>query len=202
MVENTPSEDIFPFARALFLSNISKIISKNEINEHDSKSIISPSDITYFKTIPNDYVDALLQDVEGQVCEALSKNEWYKTWGKHYLHSLTEAHLYQICNNFKDPGVQVYGNGQLFTYLQEELNDIFEKIPAPKPSIQPRFTTTKQNSSIMRGPGSMSSAYTVDRLFVCMPRQNLQQSKNRYSKIKIKFLFHNDWIKFRKVILY
>ena len=167
MVENTPSEDIFPFARSLFLSNMSKIISKNDINEHDSKSIIDPSDITFLKSIQNDYVDALLQDVEGQVCEALSKKEWYKTWGKHYLHSLTEAHLYQICNNFKDPGVQVYGNGQLFTYLQEELNDIFEKIPAPKPSIQPRFTYTKQNRSIMRGPRSMSFAYN-SRSIVCM----------------------------------
>merc|ERR1711924_370203 len=30
-------------------------------------------------------VQALLQDLEGQVTQALSKEEWYNKWGRHYL---------------------------------------------------------------------------------------------------------------------
>jgi len=43
------------------------------------------------------------------------------------------AHLFQQCNNFKDPGVQQYG-GSLFKKLQGEADDIFCKLAPPKPS--------------------------------------------------------------------
>ena len=45
--------------------------------------------------------------------EAVAKREWYKKWGQHYLPSLANAHMLQMCNNFKDPGIQFYG-GALF----------------------------------------------------------------------------------------
>lgn len=69
--------------------------------------------------------------------EAISTAEYYERWGRHFLFSLIGAHLHQFCNNFKDPGVQVYGGGELFTTFQEDLNDIFETIPAPEPSNKP-----------------------------------------------------------------
>jgi len=78
-------------------------------------------------------LDALCKDIEDQATMALSREDWYRNWGRHYLLSLRDAHLNQICNNFKDPGVQVYGNGEKFQKLQEELNDIFDKVPPPKP---------------------------------------------------------------------
>jgi hypothetical protein len=52
---------------------------------------------------------ALLEDLNGQVTEAISRADYFRKWGRHYLPSLTRAHLLQYCNNFKDPGVQVYG---------------------------------------------------------------------------------------------
>eukprot|EP00957_Ditylum_brightwellii_P176522 13443267-Ditylum_brightwellii.AAC.1 len=67
--------------------------------------------------------------MEGQATEAVSKKEWYEQWGCYYLLTLGGAHQYQFCNNFKDPGVQVYGQGEFFVSLQEEFNKIFEKIP-------------------------------------------------------------------------
>jgi hypothetical protein len=38
---------------------------------------------------------ALLKDLDGQVLEALSKQEFYKRWGRHYLPSLRRAHQLQ-----------------------------------------------------------------------------------------------------------
>lgn len=78
-------------------------------------------------------IAALLKDVEGQVMEALSRADWFKKWGVHYLPSLMRAHLLQQCNNFKDPGVQVYGS-PLFSNLRDQADDIFCKLPPPKPS--------------------------------------------------------------------
>ncbi len=42
------------------------------------------------------------------------------------------AHLFQQCNNFKDPGVQHYGQGQLFNSVRDEMDGIFCSLPAPK----------------------------------------------------------------------
>ncbi|KAJ1555656.1 hypothetical protein HK405_014971 [Cladochytrium tenue] len=81
---------------------------------------------------PDDRILALIEDVQGQVKEALMA-DYFNKWGSHYLLSLAGAHCLQICNNFKDPGVQVYA-GQLFSRLRDEINEIFLQLPAPKPS--------------------------------------------------------------------
>lgn len=78
-------------------------------------------------------VHALLEDINGQVKEALTRQDYFDKWGKHYLISLAFAHLHQRCNNFKDPGVQVYG-GKMFKQTQDELNDLFLALPAPVPT--------------------------------------------------------------------
>jgi len=76
-------------------------------------------------------IQALIQDAEGQVLEALSKQEFFSKWGQHYLPSLARAHLLQQCNNFKDPGVQVYG-GELFKKLRDAADEAFCKLPPPQ----------------------------------------------------------------------
>ena len=71
------------------------------------------------------------------------------------LNPSSEHMLRWQCNNFKDPGVQLYG-GTLFRHvnyifdaccacdcfslrhLRDEVDDIFCKLPPPTPSIQPR----------------------------------------------------------------
>ncbi|CAJ1424824.1 unnamed protein product, partial [Effrenium voratum] len=75
----------------------------------------------------------LLEDLEGQVSEALSREDWYKKWGIHYLPSLMFAHLTQQCNNFKDAGVQSYG-GDLFQNTRDAADDIFLSLPPPRPT--------------------------------------------------------------------
>ena len=50
-------------------------------------------------------VRSLLLDMRGQVAEALSREDWFKKWGAHYLRSLMQAHLLQQCNNFRSESV-------------------------------------------------------------------------------------------------
>lgn len=79
----------------------------------------------------------LLEDLDGQVTEALSREDWYKKWGIHYLPSLMFAHRTQQCNNFKDAGVQTYG-GDLFQNIRDKADDIFLSLPAPQPTARTR----------------------------------------------------------------
>lgn len=78
-------------------------------------------------------VEALKEDITGQITEATSKEEWYKKWGEHFLRSIMRAHQLKQCNNFKDPGVQVYGN-TLFESVRDAADDIFSALPPPVPS--------------------------------------------------------------------
>ena len=79
------------------------------------------------------FLTALLEDVKGQVTMGLTREDYFQKWGKHFLLSLSRAHLLQQCLNFKDPGVQFYG-GQLFNEVRDEADDAFNKLPPPKPS--------------------------------------------------------------------
>merc|ERR1712217_540862 len=96
----------------------------------------------------DEYVQALLEDATGQSTEAVSRNDWFTKWGKHYMPSLMFAHRVQQCNNFKDPGVQKYG-GKLFVELQEKADDAFNTLPAP---------TAKQRTSVRSSGGYPAAA--------------------------------------------
>ncbi|CAF0788659.1 unnamed protein product [Adineta steineri] len=84
----------------------------------------------------DEYVNDLFADLTGQVKEAITREDWFKKWGVHFLPSLTRAHLLQYCNNFKDPGIQHYGQGTLFSEIRDEMDTIFCALPAPKASQQ------------------------------------------------------------------
>jgi len=78
-------------------------------------------------------VKTLIEDMDGQTTEAFSKMDFFWKWGRHYIPSLMFAHKLEQCNNFKDPGVQLYG-GKLFQTIQEEADNIFDSLPPPKPT--------------------------------------------------------------------
>ena len=99
-------------------------------NDEITKAIDS---IKKINSTDNKYFLDLCEDLGGQVKEALSSQEAYKKWGQHYLPSLAQAHLWQICNNFKDPGVQHYASKQ-FESMRDKLEKIFVELPPMKPS--------------------------------------------------------------------
>jgi hypothetical protein len=97
------------------------------------------------------YVEALLGDLQGQVSEAVSRGGWFQRWGKHYLRFLSSAHAHQICNNFKDPGVQSYGNDH-FRELRERLDELYCDLPPPIATSTP--ATTKHPTSFSFYPAA------------------------------------------------
>lgn len=79
------------------------------------------------------HVQAMLTDLEGEISMAFS-DKYFSRWGKHYLLSIATAYNAQQCNNFKDPGVQIYG-GNLFKSIRSDVDNVFNNLPPPKPSV-------------------------------------------------------------------
>ena len=127
------AESSYQFARCLAVTAIAEAIQNGNLSAaHSSvKDVIAK--IKAMPATKSKNAQALLQDLDGQVLEALSKSEYFERWGKHYLPSLCRAHQLQFCNNFKDPGVQVYG-GKCFEKMRDFCDDVFLKLPLPKPS--------------------------------------------------------------------
>ncbi|GBF60272.1 hypothetical protein TMEN_2689 [Trichophyton mentagrophytes] len=88
----------------------------------------------------DDYNRSLIEDIagelpHGQIGMALSSTEFYHRWGEHYLLSILNAHVNQMCNSFKDPGPLMYGKASpLFCNCRTELDGVFDNLPPPKPS--------------------------------------------------------------------
>ena len=122
-----------------------------QTNKDDLKSCSSQIDTLLHEIVnspvkDNQYIKDLVTDLKEQVSIALSKKEFYNKWGRHYLPSLARAHLYQQCNNFKDPGVQHFG-GQIFQATRDKLDKLFLNLPAPEPSIKRSTNKNVQNMS-------------------------------------------------------
>lgn len=143
--EDSPSDDILAEKFRLqtaqtILAAVDDITSSNGASDLDKLPKAQESVASLLEEISASGVAGrvprvadLVQDVSGQVTEAFSKREWYTKWGRHYLPSLARAHLFQQCNNFKDPGVQHYG-GKPFETVRDKADEIFISLPPPKPS--------------------------------------------------------------------
>lgn len=82
--------------------------------------------------------DLISPEPFGQILMALSKQEYFERWGQHYLPSIHGAHARQLCNSFKDPGPLQYGvKSPLFIKCRNVLNQAFDNLPPPSPSILP-----------------------------------------------------------------
>ena len=111
----------------------------------DSTSAVAPKIVpgeTKASASARARVIALQEDLEGQLSEACSSDEYFLKWGKHYLRSIMRAHQLKQCNNFKDPGVQVYGN-TLFNTVRDNADDIFSTLPPPVPAA-PKYGNNYQ----------------------------------------------------------
>lgn len=99
---------------------------------------------------------ALATDVTGQVAEGLADQKAFDKWGKHYFRSLLFAHRTQLCNNFKDPGVQLYG-GAMFSTIRDIADDLFDRLPEPKRTLHRHPTYgVSSTRAINTGPINMA----------------------------------------------
>ena len=128
--------------RYQLIESLEKIINYSDINHFDLANeelqkvitIIQEKLSEPLKVKNQEYLKNILEDLNGQVKEAISSSNYYERWGKHYLPSLKNAHELKECNNFKDPGIQEYG-GDLFKEIRDSVDAMFIKLPPPKPSI-------------------------------------------------------------------
>jgi hypothetical protein len=72
---------------------------------------------------------------EGQVMKAISRADWYDTWGRNHILAYARALELEQCINFKDKVLQHFA-GEAFQELQEQGIQIFSDLPAPTPSIK------------------------------------------------------------------
>jgi len=139
------------FAEAIFRSLVdreTKVTTESEVQQARDMLNNAIEEVKASPAKELNEVKTLLEDMTGQSTEALSRLDYFQKWGGHYLPSVMFAHRLQQCNNFKDPGVQVYG-GALYQDARDTADEAFNTLPAPKPSL-----------SQSRG-GSASQAYSA-----------------------------------------
>ena len=110
-------------------------------------------------------VASLTADVRGQVMEAAGTlQEWYTRWGRFFLPSLATAHRLELCNNFKDPGVQPYA-GEVFSRLRAEAEAAFTKLAPPQPSLGgPQLSPAQMASRYYNQAGGCIAGDALARL--------------------------------------
>jgi hypothetical protein len=136
VTDRLPSDNLdMHYLRLKFVETVRRAMAKYKSDKDTSQNLIKEiiKLVGESSVKDNELVADILKDLEDQVSEAFSCDANYDKWGKHYLPSLTGAHLHQQCNNFKDPGVQHYG-GDLFEKLRDQIDDVFNTLPPPKPS--------------------------------------------------------------------
>jgi hypothetical protein len=103
---------------------------KHRGSEKDCKPLIDKLAAKLSEDDPRE--KGMKEDLTGQITEAIMP-AYFQRWGRHYLPSLCRSHQLQQCNNFMDPGIQNYG-GARFNALRDDIDALFSKLPAPKPS--------------------------------------------------------------------
>ena len=131
---------------------------------------------------------------EAQISKALSRLDWFNKWGRHYLYAVISAHSLEYRCNFKDPGVQNYG-GKLFDEYQNAADELFCKMPAPKPNIQQHmhdnnYGYSQNFNNNFNGPASVAAdnddldmSSFMDRNGPCFSGNSLVRMKDGSRKL-------------------
>ena len=161
-------ETEFNVMREEFVKLIYVLYKEMNINTSQSydKSVINlQSFIDKWSINDNPYIQELLKDANGEVLTSL-KIDAFNNWGKHYLLSLANAHTYCMCNNFKDPGVQIYANDR-FETLRDEAEKTFATIPCNQ-SRKGRIEQRSDGSQVWSTPSQvLSPVYSNHTQGVC-----------------------------------
>jgi hypothetical protein len=134
----------------------------------------------------NKVVAGLIGDLNGQVTEAFQRYDWFNRWGKHYIPSLCRSHALEVCSNFKDVGLQGYA-GPLFEKMQQIGDEIFCKLPAPKPAPPPAAVLKAMNMTARHGRRRHRRRKSRCRLphvgGSVLPRDDARASRQRRAQI-------------------
>jgi hypothetical protein len=135
-------ESVKALTKIKFIHNVVKLSSEAQSNgvANDPISILN---MLYSELSNLHSQDALIQDIlldivssnenEGQIQKAISKQEWWDTWGANHCIAYARALRLQQCINFKDRVLQHFVSDE-FKELQEKGADIFSTLEVPTPS--------------------------------------------------------------------
>lgn len=101
----------------------------------------------------NKFIDNMTDTFQEQFIIAFN-DEYFKTWGKHYIYASLISLELQIKTNFKDKILDNYGDSPSFIQFVDEGELVFSSIPPPKPSV---VNTTGGTRRAYAAPASMSS---------------------------------------------
>eukprot|EP00184_Porphyridium_aerugineum_P006135 CAMPEP_0184699730 /NCGR_PEP_ID=MMETSP0313-20130426/5885_1 /TAXON_ID=2792 /ORGANISM="Porphyridium aerugineum, Strain SAG 1380-2" /LENGTH=871 /DNA_ID=CAMNT_0027158855 /DNA_START=81 /DNA_END=2696 /DNA_ORIENTATION=+ len=68
----------------------------------------------------------------GQIHKAI-QDQYFNSWGKHYLRSVMSSYKRLVCINFKDKGMQSFKTAR-FVEEQQRIGDLFIQLPPPIPA--------------------------------------------------------------------
>lgn len=101
-------------------------------------------DIT--KLPKSEYIINLVKNLNDQILLAFSNSTYMNKWGIHYIYSWITGQKNNMKINFKDSAGELYRSG-VFDSVVDKLDDIYNKLPPPKPTRVTRNTTTVTNMS-------------------------------------------------------
>ncbi|KAI8628394.1 U-box domain-containing protein [Xylariaceae sp. FL1651] len=178
-------------SRSMICDLLSSFFSLKKDLEYGSRPVYRPDqfqqalqntlDHIPAKNYKDQYNKSLMEDLNGQISEALSRRDYFDRWGSHYFLGLWDAHSKQLCNSFKDSGPLMYNNNPFFIRCRDNLDKAFDNIPPPTPSkpqavsFPIRLSMSKYNQS--NGPCFAASSpvmlATGREVPVCTLRQNM-----------------------------
>jgi len=154
-VEIDPNRVGFVICHDTTVQTIEKAMHQNETEIRSGLQSLRDILVTMTDNELMEAVDGLIRDVDGQVTEASTNTAYYRIWGRHYLPSLHRAHVLRQCNNFKDPGIQMYSS-PLFERIRSEAETQFAKLPAPTPKNYNNNYGRTSSSSLQTAPVDMT----------------------------------------------
>ena len=155
----------------------------------------------------DDHSTSLLrEDLSGQVYEAFNitpkgdEEDWYSKWGKNFIPSILNSHLYMTYDDFKNPGLEHYNTGKLFGDTLKKMNEIFNTLTPPEPSNVHRQVFNSSPSFGGTGGGYTTSS-RLDSMDTFNRTNSVCYDGDCYvtmadgSKKKVKRLSKNDKVK-------
>lgn len=176
----TTDQKVNIIARANLVATLSQLTDSFD----NSKQILnllslvkSLSQTMYLKDMANDLSDP--DPNKGQLGKSVEKLAWYTKWGKHYLLSVSRAHILEMCFNFKDLAIQHY-KGDNFNGNQAIVEQIFNQITPPEPSIKESqqydhynhygYNNANANASAMQPKSMLSSMAAMVSSMASIPQ--------------------------------
>jgi flagellar biosynthesis chaperone FliJ len=137
------------------------------------------------------FISDFKTDLDGQIKEAFNlteqglREDWYNKWGKHYILSLINAYNQELCNNFKDPGVNNF-KGETFIMIQEQISDLFDSMDPPKQDIVHTQTSMGGFRGGSVAPSQQFSSQSFNNMGggCCVGESNVLMANNQYKMIK------------------